>query len=496
MRRKKDTATDADDDDIRDKYRGLQPPELLKARDNIDAEIRLIHNDANGNLRDLSEADQRDFDQLILERKEVQRQLDWHQDVDRQFRQHPGAALTYNGESIFGGRTVTRDLPEDPIRRQWADRGLRALDAHSELLDKAGGERLEQVIRQADPQGLASRYLDAVSSPHYFSAFGKWCMDPMTGHLRMSAEEVEAVRVVSQVQAERAVGVKSGGGELALPFTLDSTIILSGAGAINPIRELARVFATETDVWKGVSADTPTAAYGAEGSEVGDQSPTLVQPTITCRRGSAFVPYSIEASQDWADLAAELTRLLDDARAVLDATKFLLGNPSSEEPAGILNIGGTGSLTTSQRIQTTTTGTYGLPDVYLLKQALPARFMPNATWCMHPTTGDVTYRFVPEGSTSEPKIFDAGRSGPLLGKSLREWSSMATGATTGTKIALYADFRAGFYIADRIGSSVEIVPHLFGATNHRPVGMRGLFYYWRSGSVCAVPNAFRYLEAK
>lgn len=66
-------------------------------------------------------------------------------------------------------------------------------------------------------------------------------------------------------------------------------------------------------------------------------------------------------------------------------------------------------------------------------------------------------------------------------------------ATTGSQIMLAGDVGAGFRIADRIGLSVELVPHLFG-TNRRPTGQRGLFAYWRTGSAVINANALRFLE--
>jgi HK97 family phage major capsid protein len=57
---------------------------------------------------------------------------------------------------------------------------------------------------------------------------------------------------------------------------------------------------------------------------------------------------------------------------------------------------------------------------------------------------------------------------------------------------IYGDFRH-FVIADRLGSQVEIVQHLMG-TNRMPIGARGLYYLWRSGSDVTAQNAFRYLE--
>jgi hypothetical protein len=37
-------------------------------------------------------------------------------------------------------------------------------------------------------------------------------------------------------------------------------------------------------------------------------------------------------------------------------------------------------------------------------------------------------------------------------------------------------------------------PHLFGATNRFPTGQRGIYAYWRTGTVVAVANSLRYLE--
>jgi predicted phage gp36 major capsid-like protein len=44
--------------------------------------------------------------------------------------------------------------------------------------------------------------------------------------------------------------------------------------------------------------------------------------------------------------------------------------------------------------------------------------------------------------------------------------------------------------------SVEIIPHLFGATNRYPTGQRGLYACWRTGAGVVALNALRYLEVK
>jgi len=45
----------------------------------------------------------------------------------------------------------------------------------------------------------------------------------------------------------------------------------------------------------------------------------------------------------------------------------------------------------------------------------------------------------------------------------------------------------------RVGMGIELVPHLFGATNRYPTGQRGILAIWFNSSQVLVPNAFRLL---
>src|SRR5215207_10487274 len=56
-------------------------------------------------------------------------------------------------------------------------------------------------------------------------------------------------------------------------------------------------------------------------------------------------------------------------------------------------------------------------------------------------------------------------------------------------LVLSGDFQQ-FAIVDRIGTSVELVPHIMGA-NRRPIGARGFYMHWRTGSGVLVSDAFR-----
>jgi predicted phage gp36 major capsid-like protein len=104
------------------------------------------------------------------------------------------------------------------------------------------------------------------------------------------------------------------------------------------------------------------------------------------------------------------------------------------------------------------------------KQSIAATRFMNAILAMHPNLIDAFYRFVASGSTSEPEIFWQGRNGTLLGKQVLEWSTVQTSlTTTGQRLAILGDW-SGFTIVDRLGAQIELIPHLFGATNHFPRG--------------------------
>ena len=49
-------------------------------------------------------------------------------------------------------------------------------------------------------------------------------------------------------------------------------------------------------------------------------------------------------------------------------------------------------------------------------------------------------------------------------------------------------------IGDRIGVTIEIVPHIMDATTKFPTGECGIMAYWRTGVVVHNPNALRARE--
>jgi HK97 family phage major capsid protein len=354
-------------------------------------------------------------------------------------------------------------------------------------------DAMDEAMRGDDLHiGEAAQWIATHGQAIYRQAFLKTLQG-----LALDNEEVQAMVQSQKAQRFRAMAEGTGSaGQYGLPISVDPSILMASNGAINPVRSLAYVRNVSAYQLRIVTTDTSgvSAAFAAEATEASDNSPTLVQPILTPHRWQCFVPYSIEISQDYPQLQSELLQLLADARDVLEASMFLTGDPTQFQPAGILNIGGTGSLTTTQRVQTATTATLAAADIYTLRTALPARWLLQGTWLMSPAELDTIYRLVPRASSTEPVLMSDSR-GQMLGATVDQWSTMASGATTGTKIVLWGDFRAGYQIADRVGITVELVPHLFGS-NRRPTGQRGLFAFGRTDGVVAVPNSIRYLEIK
>lgn len=96
-------------------------------------------------------------------------------------------------------------------------------------------------------------------------------------------------------------------------------------------------------------------------------------------------------------------------------------------------------------------------------------------------------------SATEPPLIE---NGLLLGRPVHEVSFMdvSNPAVTATSyVAVHGSFDQ-YVIADRIGLTVEFIPHLFSPTNQRPTGQRGWFAYKRTGANVTVADAFRILR--
>jgi HK97 family phage major capsid protein len=273
-------------------------------------------------------------------------------------------------------------------------------------------------------------------------------------------------------------------GNLAVPVTIDPTLILTGDMAVSPLRRISRVVTITGNEWRGVAADAIVASYDAEMTETSDDSPTLSQPVINVEKAQAFVPFSIEIGEDWASLRTELTRAFQDAKNSLESEKFLSGaGHASNEPEGLL-VGATTSVPIS--------GTFDEADLYALTDALPERYQDNASILINRAVGSLIRQMGDADNGMWAPSLQVGQPDRLLGYPVYPTSGLSATAGAGDTIAVIGDF-SRFVIVDRVGLNVELIPHLFGTVRNYPNGMRGLYAYWRNSSGVVDANAFRVL---
>ena len=320
---------------------------------------------------------------------------------------------------------------------------------------------------EAGPRSLAKRII-ATSSPQYNREFGQYLA---TGH--------------AGKEMERAASLTAGSGGYAVPVFLDPTVIVVNAGAINPVRQIARVVQTTANTLEYITSTGITAGYAAEATEASDNAPALVQPTANVEKAFAFVPMSIEISQDWGAIQSEMAKLFADAKNRLESTKFLTGlGHGSNEPQGLIAVGGATAVVTSA-----TTAVMALADLYSLEVALAPRWRANASLVGSKAAAQKIRAFATaSGPSAWADNLRVGYPAEVLGYPFYEWSDYSSATTTsGSTVLTLGDFNQ-FLIADRVGMNVELIPHLFGSSNRFPTGQRGLYMYWRNTSKVLTPG--------
>lgn len=364
----------------------------------------------------------------------------------------------------------------DDLPQLYRDNAMRAIEqakfpgAKDRSLAQAQAERVLNTVPDKNGE-LARRFL-VTGSPVYERAFGKYCLALSTNGL--TTEEQRAL----------AVGAGATGG-FAVPFQLDPTIILTNNGSVNPLRQMARVEQIIGKEWDGVTSAGVTVTRAAEGAEASDNSPTLAQPTVKAERVQGFIPFSREIDQDWGSLQAQMTRLLASAKDDEEADSFV--NGSGVAPAA------NGLITTLDSSSNVTANTFTVGSIYALEDALPDRFLDNAQFLAHRSIYNLARQFDTAGGANLWVRLADGLPPELIGYPARRTSAMPDGTLSiGDRYLLLGDFE-NFLIVDRIGMTVDVIPHLFGA-NRRPTGQRGLYAFWRNNSKVLVDNAFRVLH--
>lgn len=473
---------------------------LEREVDEYRAEARTILDRAGDN--DLSGDDAARFDTLTESIESHNGEIRALQERHRQYdlirsAGQPGSTMLREGQDA-GVNPYRRDEDRTPQNTQ-RDTAMRTLETivKDDRLAARGAELIEGLMSTGPviSQTWTQRWAAATGSEHYERAFAKKLADPDNGQLTWTREEADAWRAVAAVHNEqRAMSLTDTAGGFMVPLTLDPAVLLTSNGSINPLRQIARVVQTATDQWQGVTSAGVTAEWTAEAAEMADASPTLASPSIPVHKGDAFVPFSFEVGGDGVNFLSELSKLLVDGAEQLNATAYTTGSGSGQ-PTGLITklvaSAGTVSL-----IPPAVAETLGAADAYTVQNALPPRFQPNAQWCANLAIINALRQFeTTNGALKFPSLQD--NPPRLLGRAMNELSNMDgsinPSATETNYPMVYGDFAAGMVIVDRLGSTLELVPHLFGG-NGRPTGQRGALLWFRTGSDVVIPNAFRLLS--
>lgn len=398
---------------------------------------------------------------------------------------------------VVPGAPTGGDDGDAPPGNSLRDTAFRTLDScvRDGLMSSRAAETAETLCRTGPPQSTswAQRWLAATGSRDYLGAFVKRVSNPVAGHTVWTDREAAAWREAAAVAAEqRAMGLVDTQGGFLIPAALDPAILLSGDGSTNPIRQVARVVQTTSEIWRGVTSEGAEARWYSEAQEVSDDSPALAQPAVPNYRGSCWIPFSIELEGDAASFVGEIGKILADSVEQLQAAAFVNGSGNGEPTGFVSALTGT----SDQVVVGAGSEAIVAADVYALQSALPPRFQASAAFAANLSTiNTLRQAETSNGALKFPSLHD---SPPMLaGKSVLEVSHMDTvdSAVTATNHPLVLGDWKQFLIVDRVGSMVELVPHLFGP-NRRPTGQRGFFAWFRIGSDVLVRNAFRVLKVE
>lgn len=374
-------------------------------------------------------------------------------------------------------RTFARSKGE--VAQELRARALSAIEKMSGANDKVRAAATDIIERFDDSDSKIARMCLATSSPEYLRAWSK--MATNRGHM-VTPEEQGAL--------ERAMSLTDSAGGYLVPFQLDPTVIITSNGSRNQIRQVARQVVATGDVWNGVSSGAVSWSWDSETTEVSDDTTTFAQPTVPVHKAAGFVPISIEALEDEANVTQEVARLLAFGKDTLEAAAFATGTGSGQ-PTGIV-VALTGG---SSVVASATTDTFAAADIYALETALPARYRANSAFLAHKAWYNRVRQFDTGGGAQLWERIGAGQPAELLGRPALEAEDMDSSLTalSDNLVMILGDFE-NYVIADRVGMSIEFIPHLFATGANRPSGQRGWYAYYRVGADSVADGAFRMLN--
>jgi HK97 family phage major capsid protein len=350
-------------------------------------------------------------------------------------------------------------------------------------------QRMTEVLETQDTEdGRIARFALTTSHPDYLRAFVKMARGAAEGAL--TAEERGSIDRVKS--AARAMSLTDSAGGYLVPFQLDPSVIITSDGSLNEIRQAARQVVATGDVWNGVSSGAVTWSWKDEAAPATDNSTTFGQPTVDIHKANGFVPISLEALQDAQNVTSEVGRLLLFGKDTLESEAFISGTGVGE-PQGIVDALSGGA----QVVNTAANDTFAVGDLYSVDGSLPARYRRRGSYLGSRLIYNAIRQFDTSGGAALWTQLGSDVPNRLLGRPAYEAEEMDGTTANDDEILVFGDFD-NYVIADRIGFTVEFIPHLFrqqtaGTGFGMPTGQRGWYAYYRVGADVVNAAAFRLL---
>jgi HK97 family phage major capsid protein len=397
-------------------------------------------------------------------------------------------------------KTDPFDFDDAPLERDARDadmlgRVLTYIEGSHAFFDDDAKEAATRTMERT--AGVAAEQTLISEHPVYRTAFAKYMTDnrsEMDDNERAIMAEADAFlrgqrtgtnffendsSYLAQVAKYRALNVTDNVTGKLVPAHLDPSIVITNAGASNPFSAISRHESGTTNVWTGVSTAGVTIGWtGTDGTEVGDDSPSFSNPTVQAAMWDAFVPISIQAWQDWSGAEAGLAMIVADSYDRLLAQSLATGS-GTNEPFGIVTV----LAGTARQVNMATNTAFTLADLLSAKNALGRRYRQNAKWVGNEIYGDFVRQFGTALGSLYTVGLDADRPDRILGKDFLDSSGMTAvldSATTNHSF-VYGDF-SNFLIYERVGTTMEFIPHLFHTGANRPSLTRGLLWFGRTGA--------------
>jgi HK97 family phage major capsid protein len=399
------------------------------------------------------------------------------------------------GSTQFGSRVTPFDGAD--VRRlnigEARDRALKVLDddgrgGNAAHLDDEQRTRVERLVRTRTGNldgDKVSRMILLSETEHYRTAFQKYLARGAGAYL--TADEGRAVQEFDEYRTAMSLTANAGG--YGVPALIDPTIILTGQGHPNDFFAISRVEQITNDEWAGVTSAGATWYWTTEGVASTDGAPVLAGPTVPAKKITGWIPFSVEIEGDYPGFASEMSKVLNAGYTEKVVEALTNGLGTTAQPTGIVTAI---EATAASQVLVSTDGSLYAADVYRLWKALPIRYRRMASWMSSTGVENAIRQFGTEDPNFTVNLL-AGGIPTLFGRPYYEndyMDDVQTVSTSDSSLLLVGDF-SHFLIAQRVGMTVELVPHI--QSSGVPTGQRGLWAWARLGSDSINDNAFRLL---